>query len=181
METKPTVHDAKHPISPVAGPYGHPFHPILVTIPIGAWVASLVFDIATRVNSDGAPSLADAAYWLIGLGVIGAVLAALFGLMDLLIVPRRSRAFRIALAHMSINLVVVGIFIADFFWRRADGSYFGAVKVPIGQLILSAVGIALLGISGYLGGMLAYRFGIRVVDDMTQVEGFVAVDRPTAV
>jgi len=82
---------------------------------------------------------------------------------------------------MSINLVVVGIFIADFFWRRADGSYFGAVKVPIGQLILSAVGIALLGISGYLGGMLAYRFGIRVVDDMTQVEGFVAVDRPTAV
>jgi uncharacterized membrane protein len=34
---------AKAPVSAaLAGPYGHPFHPILVTVPIGAWVASLV-------------------------------------------------------------------------------------------------------------------------------------------
>lgn len=78
---------AKEPISIVAGPYGHPFHPMLVTIPIGAWVASVVFDIASRVNSHGAPSLVDASYWLIGIGIVGALLAAVFGLMDLLTIP----------------------------------------------------------------------------------------------
>ncbi len=41
---------AKRPVTVLAGPYGHPFHPILVTVPIGAWVASLVFDVASRIQ-----------------------------------------------------------------------------------------------------------------------------------
>ncbi|HVA75037.1 MAG TPA: DUF2231 domain-containing protein [Acidimicrobiales bacterium] len=77
----------RQPVSTLAGPYGHPFHPILVTIPVGAWVASLVFDIISRVNSNGSVSLVDAARWLIAVGLLGAVVAALFGLMDLLAVP----------------------------------------------------------------------------------------------
>src|SRR4051794_39328641 len=80
--------EAKRPKTTIAGPYGHPLHPVLVTVPIGAWVASLVFDIASRVNSKGAPSLVDASYWLIGIGILGALLAAVFGLLDLLAVPR---------------------------------------------------------------------------------------------
>jgi len=40
---------AKHPVTVLAGPYGHPFRPIPVTVPIGARTASLVFDIASRV------------------------------------------------------------------------------------------------------------------------------------
>lgn len=39
----------KRPVSMLAGPYGHPIHPILVTVPIGAWVAALVFDIASHI------------------------------------------------------------------------------------------------------------------------------------
>ena len=43
----------KQPVSAaLAGPYGHPFHPILVTVPIGAWAASLVFDIASHLVAD---------------------------------------------------------------------------------------------------------------------------------
>jgi uncharacterized membrane protein len=168
-----TENRGKRPVTPVAGPYGHPFHPILVTIPIGAWVASLIFDIASRVNSTGSHSLVDAAYWLIGIGVLGALVAAVFGFLDLLAIPRPSRAFRVGLAHMGINLTIVGIFIGDFFWRHssASGAY-AAAKVGAGQLALSAVGIALLLVSGWLGGMLAYRFGVRVADEATQAEGF---------
>ncbi|MEU3526487.1 DUF2231 domain-containing protein [Streptomyces sp. NPDC038707] len=45
---------AKRPVSALlAGPYGHPFHPILVTVPIGAWATSLVFDIASHVAGRG--------------------------------------------------------------------------------------------------------------------------------
>jgi len=171
-EVAERVHHAKEPVSPVAGPYGHPFHPILVTIPIGAWVSSLIFDIATRVNTHGSRPLTDASYWLIGIGILGALLAAVFGLMDLLRIPRGTRAQRIGLSHMALNLAVVGIFIGNFFWRH--GSYYETAKVKPGQLALSAAGILLLLASGWLGGMLAYRFGVRVVDEADQAEGYVS-------
>jgi uncharacterized membrane protein len=165
------VQHAKQPASPVAGPYGHPFHPILVTIPIGAWVCSLVFDIATRVNNDGSKPLTDATYWLIGLGIIGALLAAVFGLMDLIRIPRGTRALRFGLTHMTLNLAVVGMYIGNFFWRH--DSYSVASRVQVGQLVLSAVALGVLVVSGWIGGMLAYRYGVRVADEATtQVTGY---------
>ena len=67
---------AKQPVSRVlAGPYGHPFHPILVTVPIGAWLCSLVFDIASQMVDEPA-FLTQASEWLIGIGVLGAAAAA---------------------------------------------------------------------------------------------------------
>ena len=68
---------AKHPVSLMAGPYGHPFHPILVTVPIGAWTASLVFDIASHVTT-GHSFLAQGSLWLIVIGLIGALAWAAF-------------------------------------------------------------------------------------------------------
>src|SRR5436190_2458765 len=144
---------AKEPLTVAAGPYGHPFHPILVTVPIGAWVCSLVFDIATQVNSNGSPSLTDASYWLIAIGLIGAVAAALFGLLDLLRIPRRTRALRVGLTHMVLNLTVVGLYIVNLAWRHS--SYYESSTVKGGQIVLSAIALALLGASGWLGGMLA--------------------------
>ncbi|MGW6646816.1 DUF2231 domain-containing protein [Streptomyces iakyrus] len=125
MVTEPQL-QAKCPVSaPLAGPYGHPFHPILVTVPIGAWVTSLVFDIASlTVSSPG--FLTQASEWLIAVGVIGALLAALTGFLDLFALPRAT----------------------------------------------SAMSVAVLGLSGYLGGKLAYRYGIRVADENTQAEGY---------
>src|SRR6266566_2712437 len=99
--------DAKRPVSAVlAGPYGHPFHPILVTIPIGAWVSSLVFDILTRTRAHGLPYLVDGAYWLIGVGLVGALLAAVFGLLDLSTIPRGTRAFATGVRHLVLNATV---------------------------------------------------------------------------
>jgi uncharacterized membrane protein len=65
------LQQAKRPVSAVlAGPYGHPLHPVLVTVPIGAWVASLVFDVASHLVADP-EFLARGSLWLIGLGVVG--------------------------------------------------------------------------------------------------------------
>ncbi|GHF40648.1 DUF2231 domain-containing protein [Streptomyces morookaense] len=127
---------AKQPVSAVlAGPYGHPLHPIPVTVPIGALAAALV------------------------------------GFLDLRAVPTGTRAFRVGLAHMSLNLVVTLAYAGDFLWRRAAQPAHEAV--PAGMLALSAVALALLGISGYLGGKLSYRSGVRVADEDTQAEGYV--------
>lgn len=162
---------AKRPRSAlVSGPYGHPYHPILVTVPIGAWVGSLVLDIASHVVSRPG-SLTDVSEWLIAIGLIGALLAAAVGLLDFLTIPTGTPAFRTGLLHMSINLAVVVAYIVNFFWRR--GSFADGGRVAVGQLILSAVSLAVLGVSGYLGGMLAYRYGVRVADEATQAEGFV--------
>jgi uncharacterized membrane protein len=159
---------AKHPKSPVAGPYGHPFHPVLVTIPIGAWVASVVFDIVALTDPGQEPAFVTGARWLIGIGIIGAVLAAVFGLMDLLAIPRATKAFRTGLTHMTLNLIAVVLFAADFAVRaRRDTE-----DVSVAGFVLSLIALAILGASGWLGGKLAYRYGVRVASEETQAEGF---------
>src|SRR5207248_335211 len=75
-----SLHTAKRPASAVvAGPYGHPFHPILVTVPIAAWVCSLVCAVSAH-GVDKPGFLTQGSGWLIAIGVIGAVLAAAVGL-----------------------------------------------------------------------------------------------------
>jgi uncharacterized membrane protein len=167
------VRSAKQPVNAVlAGPYGHPYHPMLVTVPIGTWVASLVFDIASHVV-DNPGFLTRGSEWLIAIGVIGAALAASVGLLDLLAIPRGTRAAKTALIHMSLNLTVTAAYIVNFFWRHGD--YTHAVKG--GQLVLSIIALALLGASGWLGGKLSYHYGVRVADERTQAEGYSAGGR----
>ncbi|MEV5274278.1 DUF2231 domain-containing protein [Streptomyces werraensis] len=162
---------AKQPVSAaLAGPYGHPFHPILVTVPIGAWVGSLVFDITSHVVDDP-DFLARGAMWLIAVGVIGALLAALLGFLDLFAIPTGTRAFRIGLIHMTLNLLATAAYAGNFLWRHAGDGPSGSVGA--GQLALNAVTLAVLGVSGFLGGKLAYHYGVRVADEETQAEGFV--------
>lgn len=164
---QPGATDGKHPVTVLAGPYGHPFHPILVTVPIGAWVASLVFDIVSRAGDDAA-TFADGAYWLIGIGIVGALAAAMFGFLDLLAIPTGTRAFKTGLVHMALNLTVVVLFAIGFLLRR--GQLDEPDGTPVGLMVLSVVALALLGASGWLGGMLTYRYGVRVVDEATQTE-----------
>lgn len=162
------VHQAKRPVSAMlAGPYGHPFHPILVTVPIGAWTSSLVFDIASRIVDDPG-FLNRGSLWLIAIGGIGALAAALVGFLDLLAIPTGTTAFRIAIVHMSLNLTVTAAYVVNFLWRQNNT----AGSVAFGPLLLSAVSMATLGVSGYLGGKLAYRYGVRVADERIQAEGF---------
>src|SRR5262245_25603552 len=168
---RPAVEQPKHPFTRLSGPYGHPFHPLLVTVPIGAWVASLVFDIASRiVDSSEAGAWAQGAYWLVAIGVIGALAAAVFGLLDLLGIPRKTKALRNGLWHLGLNLTVVALFVVSFFLRRADETYESAT--PIGIIILSVVTLAILAVSGWLGGRLTYRYGVRVADQRDQVQGY---------
>jgi uncharacterized membrane protein len=160
------MENAKRPVTALAGAYGHPVHPALVALPIGAWIASVVFDVGSRLVSDGR-FLVEGSRWLLALGVLGAVLAALAGFLDLVAIPSGTRAFRIAIAHMSVNLTVTALFGVGFVLR--DGS---ADQVGWGPIALSAVALAGLGVGGWLGGELAYRYGVRVAGEETQRAGY---------
>jgi uncharacterized membrane protein len=163
-------HRAKQPVSAVlAGPYGHPFHPILVTVPIGAWVSSVVLDVASHLTPDAA-ALSTAAGWLLGVGVIGALGAAAVGFLDFLTIPPGTPAHRTALLHMTLNVLVTVVYAGGLAWRVSQWPAPGAT--PLGPLVLSVVALAVLAVSGTLGGRLSYRYGVRVATEADQLEGF---------
>lgn len=133
---------------------GHPIHPMLVAFPIGLWVFSVVCDIVSRGGQEA--SWSAAALYTVGGGIIGALLAAVPGLADLLSLPE-SRARKIGFAHMAINLLAALVFAIDFFLRVGSARQFWA---PFG---LSLVGLALISLGGWLGGSLVYVHGVAVM------------------
>ena len=160
------MRQAKRPVTGLAGPYGHPLHPAAVAIPIGCWTASLVFDLGSRFVADGA-FLVRGSRWLIALGVLGALAAAMLGFLDFFAIPPRTRAFRTATVHMSLNLGVTTSYTVSYLLRHG-----AAPRVSWPLMALSLVSLAALAVSGYLGGKLAYRYGVRVADETTQLEGY---------
>jgi uncharacterized membrane protein len=168
------MRQAKRPVTLLAGPYGHPLHPIAVTVPIGAWVASLVFDLGGYATGSGA-ALVVGSRWLIVVGLLGAAAAAMVGFLDLFGIPTGTPAFRTALVHMALNLTVTAAYLVNVLLRPSGGD-----TVPAGYVALSAVSLALLTVSGYLGGALTFRYGVRVADEDTQADGYRSTTRRAA-
>jgi len=129
----------------------HPIHPMLVTVPIGLWVMSLVCDLVHASGSANGNWPIVALYTMVG-GIVGALVAAIPGLIDMLSLSGDVQ--RIALAHMAINLTVVALYCINVFMR------IGQVDIP--TMWLSVVSIGLLGISGWLGGKMVFIHGVGV-------------------
>jgi uncharacterized membrane protein len=165
---------AHRPGSAVAGPYGHPVHPLLVTIPIGAFVATLAFDIAS-VTVEGR-AYGRPAVWLSAIGIVSAIVASLFGFLDFRRLTSGTRAHAVAVRHMVLMDVVLVCFIVGFFIRRADETQY-LDGTPVAALVLSAVGVAVLVVGGWLGGRLAFSFGSRVADEQDQLPAHVILSK----
>lgn len=130
----------------------HPLHPMLIPLPIGLWVFSLACDIIMLAT--GEQIWQTMAIYTMAGGVIGALVAALPGFIDL-VTMHQSIEKRIGIWHMSINLVIVAMYVINFMWRRADPGH-------LGQIALSLVAVLLLGVSGWLGGEMVYAYGTAV-------------------
>jgi uncharacterized membrane protein len=130
----------------------HPIHPMLVPIAIGLWVFSLLCDLVHRFGSTNPNWEVVAWYTLIG-GILGALVAAIPGFIDMLSLPWHTK--RIALIHMSINLTVVALYVVNAYLRKRHG----VTDATIG---LSVLAVAMLGVSGWLGGKLVYVHGVAV-------------------
>lgn len=159
---------SKRPASRVAGPYGHPFHPQVVTLPIGAFTASVLFDIGARLGWVDTAGAAFASAWLLVIGIVGAVLAMVFGVMDLSTIPDKTKASRTAVAHGAVNSVAAAVFAVSAFLRFGNGTD----DVPLLAFLLSVAGILVLGVGGWLGGKLAYTYGVRVARESLQEDGY---------
>src|SRR6476620_5402701 len=139
---------------------GHPIHPLVVTIPVGLWAFALVADIMWLWREN--PAWVWVAYYCLGAGCLGAVAAAVFGLIDLLGVKDKG-ASRTGMIHASLNVIALAIFGIDFYMRTGHGAN---IPVPTSKVpfVLSFVGVLILLVSGWLGGELVYRYGLAVND-----------------
>jgi uncharacterized membrane protein len=133
---------------------GHPIHPMLVPLAIGLWIFSLVSDLAWQIGWGSEIWLDIALYTLAG-GIAGALLAAIPGFIDLLDLPP-GKVKKIAVAHMAINLGAVVLFAVNF------GLRLNSVPGAPGPLVLSVIGVVMIGVSGWLGGELVFKHGVGV-------------------
>lgn len=134
---------------------GHPIHPMLIVFPLGLLATAVAFDIVGLVQSDN--SWFGISYWMIAAGIIGGLLAAVFGLIDWIAIPSGTRAKRIGLLHGATNLIVTLLFIVSWFMREQPGQTPGS-----GALTCSFVGVVLALFGGWLGGELVDRLSIGV-------------------
>ena len=134
----------------------HPLHPMLVPFPIGLWVFSFACDLIYAFGTQNPVWKIVALYTMVG-GLIGALAAAVPGLIDLLSLPAGPRST--AVVHMSVNLVVVALFAVNI-WMRVQSPDMGAASnAPVW---LSVLAIGLLLVSGWLGGKMVYEKGVAV-------------------
>lgn len=126
---------------------GHPAHPMLVTVPIGAVTSAVVLD---AFGDDP-----RAARRLVALGLLSAVPAALTGLSDWS--DTRGAERRVGIAHLALNAAGLSL-LAGSWWARRPGSGGARVTGPA----LGLAGLSLLGGSGWLGGHLSYAMGVGV-------------------
>lgn len=136
---------------------GHAVHPMLIVIPLGVLATSLVFDIVRLITSRSVFS--EIAFWDIAVGVIGGLLAALFGLIDWLNIPQGTRAKSIGMWHGLGNVVVVGLFAISWLLRLGHASEPGAFPV-----VLSVIAVLLALVTAWLGGELVERLRVGVDD-----------------
>ena len=151
----------------------HPIHPMIVPFPIGLWVFSLVCDLIYHEGSHQ-PFWNDAAFYTMVGGVIGALVAGLPGLVDYLTIADRN-VRRIGTMHLTLNLVVVALYLVNL-WLRSR-----SVPDATTPVWLSAAGIVLLVISGWLGGELVYVHGMAVGPKRTATTIDVTSGGPTRV
>jgi uncharacterized membrane protein len=137
--------------------FGHPIHQMLIVFPLGLLATSFIFDIVYLSTHNG--RFGDISFWMIASGIIGGLLAAVFGLIDWIAIPAQTRAKRIGALHGIGNVVVVALFAISWLVR------YDAPMVPsAAAIVLSGLGVALALVTGWLGGELVDRLAIGVDD-----------------
>ena len=134
---------------------GHPVHQMLIVFPLGLLATAVIVDVIYFLTS--ALIFAEVAYYLVVAGLIGGALAAPFGLIDWLAIPRGTRARRIGALHGGGNVVVLLLFLASALLRADLPS-----EPPAMAYICSFAGAGLALVTAWLGGELVSRLGVGI-------------------
>jgi len=152
----------RHGVESTAAVFRHPIHPMLIPFPIASLIGALATDIAFWATSNG--FWADVWFWLLLTGVVTGAVAAIPGMVDFSTIDR-VRRLTSAWVHAGGNIVAMALAIINLSLRWTDAAA-GAQGWGLG---LSLVTVALLGVTGWLGGELSYRHRIGAINDESAV------------
>lgn len=136
------------------GLVAHPIHVAINHVPLGLWEGSLIFDLMSQQRREWR-NLAEAGYYLNLFGIYAAVPTALTGVAEWWDIPTDHPAWLPATAHAALNDVALALSLYNW-WTRRDRRGFRPNQT---NLIVSGVQTAVLGLSGYLGGVIAHEYG----------------------
>lgn len=142
-------------LQPTAQIAGHPIHVMLVPIPITCFVGALLTDITYWLTAE--MMWADFSAWLLVVGLIFGVLAAIAGLTDF-VGNRRIRGQSPAWPHMLGNIAVLVLAFFNMLIHTRDA---WTSVVPTG-IVLSILTVLVLPVTGWLGWSMVYRHGVGV-------------------
>jgi uncharacterized membrane protein len=132
---------------------------MMVVFPLGLFITAVIFDILYLVTNRDGFSIASA--YAIAAGVVGGLVAAVFGLIDWLAVPSQTRARRLGLWHGVGNVVVVLFFAVSWLLRVGEPAWHPGA----GALVFGFLGVAIGAVTAWMGGELVERLGIGVAQD----------------
>jgi uncharacterized membrane protein len=140
---------------------GHPVHPMLIPFPLGLWATSFVVDVLFYFLRH--PTLLIVSKFMIAAGCVGAVAAAIPGIIDWLAI-KNGEVKKAANWHARLNIAALVVFAISFFLRLGRYSELVGRRLTI-PFLLSLVGVILITISGWLGGELVFRYGVGQTHD----------------
>jgi uncharacterized membrane protein len=152
----------------------HPIHPMLVAFPITFFTTTLVAFIVYAAGGD--VTWFRIGYWANVAGVITALVAAVPGFIDWLGIPHHLEAKRVGIQHLVLNLAVVAIFAINL---AVQGSRLDeAAPAAALAVVISAVGVGALLVSGYFGWSLVqtHHVGVNLTREQQALEPQHGVD-----
>ena len=133
-----------------------PFHPMLVHFPIALLFASVLFDVASTVLTRD--SLREAALWLLGLGLLGGIVAAIAGGQAEGAAEKAGVAEALIETHETLAYITLGIMAVLFLSRLLLRNRFSR-KALIAYFMMATVGLIAVSATGHTGGNLVYEHG----------------------
>jgi nitrite reductase/ring-hydroxylating ferredoxin subunit/uncharacterized membrane protein len=132
---------------------GHPLHPVLKDIPVGAWTFTVIFDLAGLLFK--VPSFGVAASVTTAVGIAGALGAAAAGLMDWMDVDPPEKS--VGAVHAILNVTATLIFAANLVMRWQD-----QWQLSWASCIVGLAAYLLMTMGATLGGDMVYRMGVMI-------------------
>ncbi|MFN8660456.1 MAG: Rieske 2Fe-2S domain-containing protein [Thermomicrobiales bacterium] len=124
---------------------GHPLHSAAVTVPVGSWSATMIFDLMGEER---------AADLCLGLGLVSAVGAAVTGAAQWQDTTNEEEPRRLGALHALLNVAATTLMAGSWVMRKRGERRTGVA--------LSTAGLGVNLASAWLGGELAYDLGIGV-------------------
>jgi uncharacterized membrane protein len=136
--------------------FGHPIHPMLIVIPLGLFIGAIIFDTVYLFMKN--PLLPGVSFFNISVGILGGLLAAVFGFLDWMSIPANTRAKSVGMWHGIGNVTVVLMFAISWWLRSTTIEFIPSTTALTFSYLAIAVGV----MTAWLGGELVFRLRVGV-------------------